>query len=240
MSLSKRPMRRALYLQVRDAMAECIASGVWKPGASIANENDLARDFGVSSGTVRKALKIMEAQRLVHRRQGRGTFVNDQSSAQLMARFCTFHGPDGARVFGKVALVEVREATANDGERRLLQLGEGDPVFRISRVHTHNERPFLVEEATVPEALFPGLAARPEMAASIVTLAAGFGVLLGNARDHVSIALPTAGASKALDVASGTPLLRRERIVFLLNGTPAEWVVAQCHLVGGHYRADIN
>jgi GntR family transcriptional regulator len=73
-------MNRPLYLQLRDALAERIAQGEWRPGSAIPNESDLAREFGVSAGTMRKALDLMEAERLLTRRQGRGTFVNDQCS----------------------------------------------------------------------------------------------------------------------------------------------------------------
>lgn len=51
---------RPLYLQVRDFLAERIARGEWKPGAAIPNEGDLAREFGISTGTIRKALDLLE------------------------------------------------------------------------------------------------------------------------------------------------------------------------------------
>ncbi len=38
-----------LYLQVRNLLAERIASGVWVPGSMLPNEMDLARELGVSS-----------------------------------------------------------------------------------------------------------------------------------------------------------------------------------------------
>ena len=72
--LSNRP----LYLQVRDAVAERIATGTWKIGIAIPNEGDLAREFGVSVGTVRKSLGLLEEQHILTRQQGRGTFVNDR------------------------------------------------------------------------------------------------------------------------------------------------------------------
>ena len=72
--------KRALYLQVRDALVQRISSGAWKPGSAIPNESDLAGEMGVSAGTVRRALQTMEADRLITRRQGRGTFVKDQTS----------------------------------------------------------------------------------------------------------------------------------------------------------------
>ena len=50
---------KALYLQVRDTLAQRIASGEWKPGSAVPNEADLALEMGVSAGTVRKAVELM-------------------------------------------------------------------------------------------------------------------------------------------------------------------------------------
>jgi GntR family transcriptional regulator len=232
--------RRALYLQVRDALAERIAIGMWKPGTSIANESSLARELGVSAGTVRKALELMEAERLVDRRQGKGTFVTDPASAELAARFCTFRGPDGARLHTRVASAEISEDVASEEERQRLHLGARHRVFRVRRVHVHSGRAFMVEKAAVPGALFPQLAARSDIAANIATLAREHGVLLGKAEDRISSGLPTPDGAQALGIVSGTPVIHRERVVFTLNGAPAEWGVAQCHLVGGYYRAEIH
>ena len=98
---------RPLYLQVRDALAARIAMGEWKPNAAIPNEGDLAREFGVSSGTMRKALDLMEGERLLTRRQGRGTFVNDQSSDELSVRYSNIRTADG-ELTGPDHLVDIR------------------------------------------------------------------------------------------------------------------------------------
>jgi GntR family transcriptional regulator len=225
---------------VRDVLAERIANGALQPGASMPNESDLARELGVSAGTVRKALELMETQRLINRRQGKGTFVNDLASHELAARFCCFRSPDGAQLDGRVASVEVGEDVASEEERRRLFLAEGDRAYRIRRVHIHNGRPYMVEDATVPTALFPHLAASPALAASIGTIAREHAVLLGNAEDRIRLGVATEAGARALGIVAGTPVMRRERVVFMLNGRPAEWGVAQCHLAEGYYRAEIN
>src|SRR5262245_10005748 len=61
------PRVTPIYLQVRDALVERIASGEWKPRSAIPNEGHLAREFGVSSATIRKALELMEAKGLITR-----------------------------------------------------------------------------------------------------------------------------------------------------------------------------
>ena len=79
--MPERFFTQPLYLQLRDALAERIARGEWKPGIAIPGEGDLARQLGVSKGTVRKSLDLLESEGLLSRRQGRGTFVIDPASA---------------------------------------------------------------------------------------------------------------------------------------------------------------
>ena len=49
--MPKRFFNPPLYLQLRDTLAERIASGEWKPGRGVPSEVDLAREFGVSQGS---------------------------------------------------------------------------------------------------------------------------------------------------------------------------------------------
>ena len=71
-----KPMKTTpVYLQVRDILVERIEAGDWQDGKSLPAEVDLAREYGVSQGTIRKALDMMKAECLVDREQGRGTFV---------------------------------------------------------------------------------------------------------------------------------------------------------------------
>ena len=63
---------RPLYLQLRDALLDRIVAGEWQAGTNMPNENQLAQEFGVSPGTVRKAIDLLERERVLMRRQGRG------------------------------------------------------------------------------------------------------------------------------------------------------------------------
>src|SRR5262245_50810624 len=93
--MTSRFSTKPLYIQVRDVLTERIATGEWKPSAAIPNEGDLAREFGVSSGTMRKALDMLEDEKLLTRRQGRGTFVNDQTLGDLAVRYSNIRTPAG-------------------------------------------------------------------------------------------------------------------------------------------------
>jgi GntR family transcriptional regulator len=165
-------------------LVQRIVAGAWKPGAAIPNEIELSRELGISVGTVRKALDEMESERLISRRQGRGTFVIDQTSDECAIRFSNIRDPDGIRIGGEIQSCEIVPATANETEARLLQMRNGDPVFRLRRLRAHDGHPFMVEESTVPQVRFPGLAQESEISASIVVLAHRYGVLLARARKN--------------------------------------------------------
>src|SRR5664279_3264220 len=69
------PTFRPLYLQIKALLEKSLEAREWRPGEAIPSEIDLATRFGVSQGTVRKAIDALALDNLVVRRQGKGTFV---------------------------------------------------------------------------------------------------------------------------------------------------------------------
>lgn len=66
------------YLRVVDDITTRIASGELAPGARLRAERDLAAYYGVSYGTVRRAMQVLRERGLIESVQGRGTFVKAQ------------------------------------------------------------------------------------------------------------------------------------------------------------------
>src|ERR1700694_5896804 len=149
--------KKPLYMQLRDVLAERVSAGAWRPVTAIPTESDLAREFGVSAGTMRKALDLMEAERLLTRRQGRGTFVNDQASDELSLRFSSLRAANGDHLDGQGKTQSVGEDAPNELERIRLRLGPLDRIYRIHRTRLHKSQPFMVEHAAVPITMFPSL-----------------------------------------------------------------------------------
>ena len=144
--LTKRFTTRAVYEQLRDILAARIATGEWKPGTAIPSEADLAREFGVSAGTTRKALKLLEAERLLTRRQGHGTIVNDPASGERALRYSNICTSDGERIVGAVKVLKVTEGPASEAERDRLQLRSEHRTCQIRRLRLFDGAPFMVEE----------------------------------------------------------------------------------------------
>jgi GntR family transcriptional regulator len=234
-----RPSVRALYLQVRDALADRIATGEWRSGFAIPNEVDLAREIGVSSGTVRKALQLLDSQKLITRRPGRGTYVNDPASDELACRFLRLRTADGKSLSGEVASQTIREGRADERECARLQLRAGDGVFRIRRVRRHKGRNFMVADVTLPSALYPRLADKNGIPDRVGALAPWNGLLLGSAQERVSICEPPTDVGDLLGIASGIPVMLLDCVLFLLDSQrPAAWRIGYVHLPDGYYLAD--
>jgi len=238
MSLTDRDGDRPLYAQVRERLIERIRSGEWKPGQLIANEFDIAAEFGVSQGTARKAIGDLASEGLVVRRQGRGTFVVEHTPAHVLFRFFNLFDEDGTAVIPDSREVKVSLAPASSEERKALGLDGHARVIRIARTRTRDGVPLMAETLALPEALFPGLAERAEMPNTLYDLfQKAYGVLVTRTDDRISAIAADAETAAVLGVAPGTPLLRIDRIAFGLDDTRIEWRVSLCHLAGAHYLA---
>lgn len=67
-----------LWQQLADVLRGKIESGELPAGRVIPSEATLSQEYGLSRGTVVKALDALERDGLVRRVQGRGTFVTER------------------------------------------------------------------------------------------------------------------------------------------------------------------
>src|SRR5262245_11326593 len=232
-------LRRPLYLQVCDLMADRIATRGWKSGSALLNEGDLAREFGVSAGTVRKALERLEQIGLIARRQGRGSFVRDERSGELAGRFATIRKPDGGSIGVNIGSMAIDGGAATAEECVRLQLAEGEAIWRIRRVLLDGDVPFMFEKASMPAGLFPGLEQQSHAAEGIALLARHFGILLGKGTENVVVQSASAEVSQVLGVAEGALVVVLDRVVLALDGRPIEWRMGWCNLAGKYYQAQL-
>lgn len=78
-----------LYIQIASALRQRIESGSWRPRQKISTLEELEKEFEVARVTVRLAIELLEKEGLVHRQQGRGTFVADKVQAKHWLRLET-------------------------------------------------------------------------------------------------------------------------------------------------------
>jgi GntR family transcriptional regulator len=233
-SFEKKNSTRALYLQVRDYLAQQIARGTFKPGAALPNELEFAEQLGVSLGTLRKGLETLEKERLITRRQGSGTFVRDHATGSPPP-VDNIRTKTGERIPFSVQLLDAEGRSASPEEQRRLALPGPDIVARCRQVRHHNG-PFMVEQMTLAVSRFAGLSC-DELTSPyhIAVLAQEHGVLLGAASESVEIAAATPEIGHLLHLAPGTPLLKLDRVHYSLDRAPLEWRIGYCELTSVKY-----
>jgi len=129
------PRFAPLYRQIKDLITRRLQLGDWKPGEPIPSESELASRYGVSQGTVRKAIDELSAERLLVRRQGRGTFVASHLEAGAQFRFLRLRIDEPVLQEGAHAEAETAaESRAAEVLRRSAGQGSGAAAARSRSV----------------------------------------------------------------------------------------------------------
>lgn len=228
---------KPLYVQVGEGLIQRIVSGEWGPGELLPSEAKLAAEYGVHQGTVRKALETMEAQRLLVRLQGKGTFVSDASTRHEAFRFFRIRprsedGTTGPLIQPATKILSCTTRKASRAERAKLQLGDGETqVVRLQRLRLFDAKPVIVEHIAMSADRFPGLEAmlnqlRPDTNYGL--LEQKYRVLINRVTERLSAVAASTQDAKLLAVPESTPLLQIERIAFSLDSQPVEVRVSRC------------
>ena len=191
-----------LYLQIQDLMRQRIHANEWASGHYLPNEGDLARAYGVSIGTMRKALELLGQEKLIVRRQGLGTYVNAKPeerelSVQLQIRSSSIVQP------------QPREAAD-------LQIGAGKAmrleVLCLESTVARSADTYLIPLSAMPE---PGHAMGCEFEASVLaTRVSALDRRVHHCIDKITITRVPENLAKIPGIALGTPVLNVSRLAF--------------------------
>ncbi|MFN0125061.1 MAG: GntR family transcriptional regulator [Verrucomicrobiales bacterium] len=70
------------HAEISRSLRDAILAGTYRGGSRMPSESQLVKKFGASRPTVARALRTLEAEGLVHRRAGSGTFASESSNGQ--------------------------------------------------------------------------------------------------------------------------------------------------------------
>ncbi len=218
------PGYRPLYRQVYDIIVRKVAEGTWRPGEALPSEHRLAGELGVSQGTMRKVLDALTAEKLLERRQGKGTFIAENTQERALFRFFRIARPGGERLIPQRDSEVTRIRASRAAEQAKLDLERGAKVVEIVRTRKIDGKPAIFETIILPAALFPGIEKRPTLPNTLYSLyQTEFGIHIVTASEEVSAALATADDARNLGVAEGSAVLVIDRIAVSLQELKVEW-----------------
>ena len=214
------PLHHQVYLDLKSALDQ----GIYRPGDRLPTERDLARHYGCSLITVRRALYELTREQRLERTQGRGTYVlqpridrdlaDTNSFAQEMARL---------GLTAETRVVAARSEPAGESVAAALQLEPGAPTLYLERLRLASGEPMLLEMVHLPADRFPGLLATDlEHGSLYELLRRRYQTEIAVTRETLEPVLLKAREARLLAQKPRSPALLVEGIASTSDGVPVE------------------
>ncbi|MGE3192100.1 MAG: GntR family transcriptional regulator [Microbacteriaceae bacterium] len=154
------PAKSTMANRLQAELLRLIAELGLKPGDKLPTEAELAAHFSVGRSTTREALKYLEEQGLVHAVRGQGRFLSAVGSLSIERPVTRYESTTemleslGYRVTS--AVLQVEESVAGPRQAVALDITEGSPVIRLTRMRYGDDKPMVFSICVMPRNVLPG------------------------------------------------------------------------------------
>jgi DNA-binding GntR family transcriptional regulator len=223
-----RPTRREpTYRSLVSAIRTSIRDGSLGPERRLPTEQELAAQYGVSRGTVRRAYLELVNDGTVVRFPGKGSFVSQEQPYQRL--FGSIDELLGIAVDTMLEVIEPLHSTNDSDAATALGL-QFDDVLKVAYRRLHGDTPFCYSDVFLPPRLFRHLQQfaflHERMARSEETILSILDRVLPQpitgARQTVTAVALNAGIACHIGCDAGDPAMRIERVHFDADGRPVD------------------
>ena len=220
-----------LYVQLMEELETSIRNGVYKPGDKIMTEAEMAKEYGVSLITVRKAVGSLMEKGLVVRKQGKGTFVTKPKYSRNMKKLQSFTEMcEQMGVKPGAQVLENRLIMADKKVADRLGIEPGSNVVYISRLRLADGEPVQVEKSYFPLKYAFLLEEDLNNGSMFECLKEKAGAKVASSEKMIELCRATAEEAALMDVKKGDYLLFVKSTAYDENGEP---MYAGIHLING-------
>ncbi len=221
-----------LYTQIRDLLIAQINTKKWIPGDIIPSETQLAKNYNVSQGTVRKAIGDLVNNNVLIRKQGKGTFVADHNVQRALFHFFHIVDQDSNKVIPQSKILSCKIRQASDSEIVKLGLTKKAQVIAIERVRTLDDQVVILETIALPKKLFATLATDDSVELPNMLYALyekRFGITVHSATEKLRALNASKRDASLLSIPEKSSLLEIERLAITLDKKPIELRISKCN-----------
>lgn len=234
------PLYEQLVLKLKAVIAE---QPIFEP---IPSEKELAKLFGVSRGTVRKAIETLVAQGILARIQGKGTYVAPRSvpRARPLA-MCELAELKQMGFTPNVRFISIVQALPPEQVRRALQIDEArcvrqaPPTWRVARLVDANGKPVYRVISYLRTDHAPQVKALDVKRGLISLFVEALGALPVKAYESIGITQATRTTAEMFRIAEGTSLLCVQRVAYMEDGRPVEYALRLVHPENARLYAEV-
>jgi len=198
-------------------------------GERLPSEPKLAKSLGVSRSTLREAMRSFEAQGLIRRRQGAGTFVVGQvsvldSGLEVLESLDTMAQRLDLAI--TVSDLRINRLDANEELAEGLNVPLGSNLISIERVIRANGRPVAYLVDTLPEEFLNPEDLPEDFSGSILDFMLAHGTPLTISRAAISATGATAEVARALEIQREDVLLQFKSQLYITGGSIIDYTVS--------------
>jgi GntR family transcriptional regulator len=215
----------AKYRQLADDMRARILAGEFGTGDPIPTEAALSRSHRASRITVRHALELLAHEGLVHREQGRGSFVRPRAIAVGPRRLTSFTQELRERgVVHASRVLDVDEVDAPD--KAPLDLTAGARCVRIERLRIADDRPIAHQITMLPEDVGQAIRSTLTDGTSLYErIRQTLGLEIDSADETYRVGSVRPPVARLLELRTGAPVFIVERVGFA-GARRIEWTMS--------------
>jgi len=216
-----------LYERVRLAIQAKLASHSWDPAEPIPTEQALSAEYGVSIGTIRKAVERLVKDGLLVKVQGKGTYIKRPGLQNSLSRFFRYRDHAGRQIVPMGVVKHVAKVPPVPEINARLGIDPQESLIQVQRVRLVGQAVVLSEHIWLPGHLFGALLDVPlerfgnllypfydEVCGQFVSSAVE---TLSFTRDH---------ADEGLGTPAGELLVKIERVAQNLEGQAIEYRIS--------------
>ena len=215
---------RPLPLQVRDAILNILEERAYRAGDRIPSEHKLAELLKVSRPTLREALKILEEERVLYCKHGRGRFVAvdrafiGESITRL--RSVTNMLRDRSLV-AQAQVLSLREQPAGEVVAAHLDVKAHAPVVRLERIRLAKQQPLIYSLDIFPRAIAKGPLEPQDFEGSLLDIMEErWNVRLDHTQTTISAVQLDAGLSQEIGLPADLPWILLEQVNYTASQEP--------------------
>lgn len=207
-----------LYYQLADLLREHILDNALKAGEAMPSEYDLMRQYQISRGTVREAMRILNHEGLIERRKGVGTFVNapkiEHETGKVMG-FSRVMQMSGKRPSAQV--LEFRELKATAFLQEKLLMKSDEKVVLLKRLRFGDDEALLLEHSYFRMDVATRLKGEDLCSSVYGILREKHNYHLHRAENTIEAQLAEEEEAELLGIEIGEPVLILKRLVYFEN-----------------------
>jgi GntR family transcriptional regulator len=174
------------FLQISDLLHRQISAGHFRTDERLPTEANLAQSLNVAIGTVRKALDVLEAQHVVERIQGSGTYVRNSRTGKSIYEFFRLELHDGPAI--PTAQILSVDKLAHPTDVPVFNLkNKNNSAWRVRRLRFLNHKPVALEEIWFDAQLARQLDAAHLGDSMYLFYQKNFNIWISRVEDHVFV-----------------------------------------------------